>query len=274
MKIQRITYSQAKEGVQNEMTMFYAPVSEMSASKINWKVLSTPADKLVRGIVIKGDDAYAITYNGAKNYKVIYTSLKNPDWNNAATVAAEKPDQTIEGITYCKDYMFITYSDGINNFISKYNFSTKKTTEIKLPFSGNAGVNCIDTKSNNCLVGITSWNKPYTEFDYNAETDAFSPGSFNKPVVYPAPYRDIVVEEVQAKGEDGTMIPLSIIHKKGIKMDGSNVCFMDAYGAYGISMTPYFSTRYNSLAVRGVVVCRSTCAWRQRERRGMVQGWL
>jgi prolyl oligopeptidase len=90
------------------------------------------------------------------------------------------------------------------------------------------------------LIGITSWTKPYTEFNYNAETDAFTPSAFNKPVVYPKPYQDLVTEEVQVKGHDGVMIPLSIIHKKGINMDGSNVCFMDSYGAYGISMTPLF----------------------------------
>jgi prolyl oligopeptidase len=50
------------------------------------------------------------------------------------------------------------------------------------------------------------------------------------------------------------MIPLSIIYKKGIKLDGSNTCLMDAYGAYGISATPYFSVRENALAVRGVVI--------------------
>ncbi len=240
--------------VQNEMTMFYAPIDQLNAPKIQWQVLCTPADKLVRSIIMKDDDVYAITYNGAKNYKVVASSLKHPDWNNATTVAAEKADQTIESIAYCKDYMFITYSDGINNFISKYNFNTKKTSEIKLPFTGTVGITCYDTKSNNCLIGITSWNKPYTEFNYNAETDAFSPSSFNKPVVYPAAYQNLVVEEVQVKGHDGAMIPLSIIHKKNIKMDGTNVCLLDGYGAYGISMTPYFSTRENALAVRGVIV--------------------
>lgn len=240
--------------VQNEMKMYYAPMTEFNAPKIDWKVLCMPSDKIVRGLVIKDDDVYAITYNNAKNYKVVATNLKHPDWNNATTVAAEQADKTIESLAYSKDYMFITYSDGINNFISKYNFTTKKTTEVKLPFSGTVGITCFDTKLNNCIVDITSWNKPYTEFDYNAETDAFTPGSFNKPVVYPAPYQNLVTEEVQVKGHDGVMIPLSIIHKKGIKMDGSNVCLMDSYGAYGISMTPFFSVRENALAVRGVVV--------------------
>ncbi|MEO8772533.1 MAG: prolyl oligopeptidase family serine peptidase [Ferruginibacter sp.] len=240
--------------VQNEMKINYAPIGEFNAKKINWKVLCTPADKIVRGIVIKDDDIYAITYNNAKNYKVVATSLKKPDWNNALTVAAEQADKTIEGITYSKDYMFITYSDGINNYISKYNFATKKTSVVKLPFSGTVGVTCFDTKSNNCLVGITSWNKPYTEFNYDASTDVFTASSFNKPVVYPQAYQDLVTEEVEVKGHDGVMIPLSIVHKKGIKMDGSNVCFMDAYGAYGISATPYFSVRENALAVKGIVL--------------------
>ncbi len=240
--------------VQNEFKFYYAPIEEFNAPKINWKVLCTQDDKLVRGVAIKGDDIYAISYNNAKNYKVVSTSLKKPDWKNAITIAAEQKDKTIESLSYSKDYMFITYSDGINSYLSKYNFATKKTTEVKLPFSGTVGVNCFDTKSNNCLVGITSWNKPYTEFNYDAATDVFAASSFNKPVVYPKAYQELVTEEVEVKGHDGIMIPLSIVHKKGIKLDGSNICFMDAYGAYGSSATPYFSVRENSLAVRGVVV--------------------
>lgn len=77
--------------------------------------------------------------------------------------------------------MFITYSDGINNHITKYNFNTKKTSDIKLPFSGTANIYTYDTKTNNCIARITSWNKPFTEFMYNAETDVFTPSVFNKP---------------------------------------------------------------------------------------------
>lgn len=239
--------------VQNEFKLYYAPIEQYNVPKINWEVLCTPADKLVRSFVLKDDDVYAITYNNAKNYKVIATKLNHLDWNNATTIAAEQADKTVERLAYCKNYMFITYSDGVNNYLSKYNFTTKKTSEVKLPFLGTVGVTCFDTKSDNLLIGITSWNKPYTEFNYNAETDVFTPGSFNKPVIYPKPYQDLVVEEVQVKGHDGVMIPLSIVHKKGMKMDGSNVCLMDGYGAYGISATPYFSIINNSLPVRGAV---------------------
>jgi prolyl oligopeptidase len=244
----------AEYSVQNEMKMYYAPIDAISSSKINWKILCTPANKLVRGMIMKGNDVYAITYNNAQNYKVVATNLKHPNWDNAATVAAERTDETIEGITNSKDYMFITYSDGINNYLSKYNFSTKETSKVKLPFQGTLYITCINKETNNCLVGITSWNKPYTEFNYNSDTDVFTPSIFNKPVKYPAAYENLVVDEVQVKGHDGAMIPLSIIHNKGIKMDGSNACLLEGYGAYGISLNPDFSILLNALAVRNVVV--------------------
>ena len=240
--------------VRQEMFTYYAPISQLNSGKIDWKILCRPEDKIVRGREIIGNDIYAITSKNVKNYKLVHTTLSSPDWDKAETVAEEKQDQTLESVTHCKDYLFLTYSDGINSHIYKYDIRTKKTSEIKLPFSGTAFIFCLDNRTNNCFVGLTSWNKPYTEFNFNAVTEVFSLSIFNKPSVYPAAYKDLQVEEVEAKGHDGVMIPLSIIYRKGIKRDGSNVCLMDSYGAYGISMTPYFNYLENSLAVKGVVI--------------------
>ena len=240
--------------VQPEIIQYYAPVGQIGDKKISWKTLCKASDKLVRGLSVIADEAYAITHSDAKNYKLIATSMLNPDWTKAVTIAPEKSDQTLEYFINCKDYLLIVHSDGINNHLSKYNFRTKTTMAVKLPFSGTIGISCINTKTNNCILGITSWNKPYTEFNYNAINDALTPSSFNKPSVYPAPYKDLQVQEVEVKGHDGVMIPLSIIYKKGIKMDGHNVCLLDGYGAYGMSATPYFDVLTNALAVKGVVI--------------------
>ena len=161
--------------VRSEMFTYYAPVSQLNTGKIDWKILCRPEDKIVRGREIIGNDVYAITYKNAKNYKLVHTTLTNPDWDKAETVAEEKQNQTLESITHCKDYLFLTYSDGINNHIYKYHLTTKKTSEIKLPYSGSAFIFCLDNTTNNCFVGITSWNKPYTEFNFNAEQMRFRP---------------------------------------------------------------------------------------------------
>jgi prolyl oligopeptidase len=236
------------------MKFYYAPIAQLQSGNIQWKPLSTIDDKLVRSADMDGDNMYAITYNGAKNYKLITTDLKKPNWTTAKIIGPEKGTQTLESFTRSKDFLLLTYSDGINNQVYKYNTKDNSSTEVKLPFTGLVNISCMDTKTNDFFISITSWNKPFTEFLFNANTNTFSASPFNKPAVYPDSYKNLVVEEVEVKGHDGVMIPLSIIYKKGLKKDGSNVCLMDAYGAYGISMSPYFNVRLNSLAVKGVVV--------------------
>lgn len=98
----------------------------------------------------------------------------------------------------------------INTQIFKYDIQTEETTELKLRFSGTAYAFCDDKKTNHCTVGITSWTKPYAECDFNATKGIFRPGKFNKAPVYPAAYSDVVVKEVEVKGYDGTIMPLSI----------------------------------------------------------------
>ena len=240
--------------VRNEFEMFYAPIPATYNEKIKWKTLSVPDDKLVRSILIKGDDVYSITHNNAKNYKLVHTTLKSPDWKNAETVVEEKADQTLESADYSKDFILMIHSDGINSHLSKYDVRTKKSTSVKLPSSGSVSVFCLDPKTNNWTVGITSWTRPYTEYSYNPETETFSPDKFNKAPVLPKAYSDLEVREIEVKGHDGAMIPLSIIVKKGTALNGQNAAFVESYGAYGYSFTPFFSALRMSLATRGVVV--------------------
>jgi len=248
-------YIFAGEGsVQNEMVIYYAPIEQINAPKIQWKTLCKADDKLVRGMEFIGDSVFAITYNGAKNYKLVGVDIKNPDWSKARTVAEEKPNQTLEDITHCKDYLIMTYSDGINSQVYKYELATGKVTELTLPFIGTATVSCLDNKTNICTVDLASWVKPNTEFDFDAATGVFTPGSFNKPPAYPAAYNNLEVKEVEVKGHDGVMIPLSIMYRKGTKLDGNNVCLMDGYGAYGISISSSFWYPEATLVVKGVVV--------------------
>ncbi|QAA81048.1 S9 family peptidase [Aequorivita sp. H23M31] len=240
------------ETVQREMALYYAPISEFNAT-INWKPLITTEDEIVRNTEFFDGKIYGITYKNAKNFQLVATDLKNPDWKNAEIVVPEK-SYTLENFIRSKDYILLHYSDGLVDYLFKYNPKTKKTTEVKTPYKGSIYLIRLDYNSNEIVMLSTSWNKPFTDFIYNADTDQFSESSFNKMPDYPDSYTNLVVEEVEVKGHDGLMVPLSIIYQPGIKKDGSNVCYMEGYGAYGISMTPSFATRLYSMAVKGVVI--------------------
>jgi prolyl oligopeptidase len=237
--------------VQNEMRLYYAPVSELKNDKIKWSVLCKPSDNLVRGFTFEGDYVYAVTHTGAPQFKVVRTSVKHPDWTNAETVIPEQAD-SIQSIVKTKHYLLVVYSDGVVCRIVKYNFANGQTNDVKLPASGTLTVSCPDWKSDRCLVEITSWTSPRTMYDYDAKTDAFAKSIFNTGIMYPG-FENLVSEEVQVPGHDGVMIPLSIVYEKGLVMNGSSSCILDGYGAYGISETPYFSILH-SIATKGVVL--------------------
>lgn len=246
----------AVETVQREMRLYYAPVAELANTKIKWDVLCKISDNLVRGWAFDGDYIYAVTHTGAPNYKVVRTGIRHPDWEHAETVIPEAAD-SIQSIIKTNHYLLVVYSDGIVCRLAKYSLADCKTTEVKLPMSGTVSVNCPDWKTDRCLVYITSWTSPQTIYDYEATNDTFAMSIFNTDVTYPG-FEDLVSEEVEAPGHDGTMISLSIIYKKGIKLDGSNCCILNGYGAYGFSMTPGFNIR-NSIAARGVVLAFAHC---------------
>jgi prolyl oligopeptidase len=65
---------------------------------------------------------------------------------------------------------------------------------------------------------------------------------------------DIESEEVQVPAPDGTLIPLSIVHQRGLKLDGSNPVLLNGYGAYGSSLDANFDPIYLAWLERGGVL--------------------
>jgi prolyl oligopeptidase len=237
--------------VQPELRLLIASVSDLDQGQVHWKPLVQRADKLVRGVAITPEWVYSITAVDAPHYKMVRARLDSPDWKHAETVIPEAAD-SIDSMTQSKDYLLVAYTDGINGRLVRHDLVTGTSTEVSLPLKGTVGAKCPDAHSNRCLVTISSWLQPPAVYEVDAATGEVRNSVFTTEVHYPE-MADLVVEEVEVPGHDGTMIPLSIIHRKDIKLDGSSPCILEGYGAYGISWNPGFSPRY-SIASRGVVV--------------------
>ena len=237
---------------QREVRLFCAPSSELRGSSIKWNELCRLSDNIVRGFEPYGDYLYAITHTDAPKRKVVRTRLEHPDWEHAEVVVPEAKDSVIS-LTKSKNYLFIAYSDGINGRILKYDFATGKKSDVKLPGVGEVQISSPDWRTNLCHVVITSWTSPSTRYDYDADRETFQKSKFHVDANYPG-LGDVVAEEVDVPGHDGVMIPLSIIYRKGVPLDGSHSCILKGYGAYGISDTPSFDITRHSLALHGVVM--------------------
>ncbi|HMS66950.1 MAG TPA: prolyl oligopeptidase family serine peptidase [Saprospiraceae bacterium] len=239
--------------VQAEKRIYYAPISDIHKSKINWKTISEQKDTINGVYELMNGKIYAATSMGATNFKIIATDAAAPNWKTAETIISEK-ETKLDLFIRTKDYLVLVYTDGINNTMFKYHPQTKVTSQITLPYSGTGFVFNLDKKSNTIFVNMTSWSKAIQEFEINLDNNQTQLSKFNKQNVYPKEFEDIVVEEVEVTGHDGVKIPLSLIYKKGLEKNGENVCIMESYGAYGASMTPYFNYSTIYLVTKGVVL--------------------
>ena len=241
--------------VDRRADVFVAPLADLTKPAIPWKRLAAPADSVYDFYKI-GRQMYLYSVKGAPNGQILVTDADNP---NPATASILLPQgkKNITRILTTKDILFVTLNDGINDEIRQYDTRTGQWANVPIPGTGTMGIEPYDAPhSNEVLAYITSWNNPGTAYDYDADTRQIAVSAFDVQPNYPG-VADLVVEELEIPGHDGVMIPLSVVYKKGLKRDGSAVCFMTGYGAYGISATPYFNRRNLALLNQGVILAET-----------------
>lgn len=158
----------------------------------------------------------------------------------------------ITSLYTANDNLYYTTSKyGIAAFLYEYKNGTE--TKLELPYpSGEIVLESPSKESLMLQVGIDGWTHDYTRYLFMDNAFTIDPLSNHKN--YPE-FKDIEVNEVLVTSHDGVEVPLSIISKKGMPYDGSNPTFIYTYGAYGDSITPFFSPVFlNWVRLGGVLV--------------------
>jgi prolyl oligopeptidase len=120
-----------------------------------------------------------------------------------------------------------------------------------LPISTVGGLD--SWQDDNLVFGNVSYLKPFAWFTFNPGDK--TPRRSALYMTSPADFEDIEVVREFAASKDGTKVPLNILRKKGLKLDGQNPTLLYGYGGYGVSMTPSFdSTRRIWFDAGGVYV--------------------
>jgi prolyl oligopeptidase len=216
------------------------PVSELGKTNSGWKKVAGFSDG-VSDIAIHGDDLYVLTYHNAPRYKVVMTDAGKPDLATAETVVP--PSQAVvTGIDAAQDALYVQLMDGAISRLLRVPYgSNPKAEEVALPLKGTAMVET-DPRLPGALIGLTSWAKAYRIYAYNPTTNRVTLTGLQPAGPYDNP-KNIKSVEVKVRSYDGTMVPLSIVYPKGLKLDGANPTWLRGYGAYGYTIRPSFSPR-------------------------------
>jgi len=234
-------------GVKNEKDVYVAPFQETPKPDTPWrKVADDSAD--ITNLDFHGDELFLLSHKDASRYKVLRTSLGNPDLPSA-TVVVPSGEQVIANIAAAADGLYIQDLDGGIGKLRRLSYGSSRAEPVKLPFDGAIQSLVTHPTEAGAWLELVGWTKPPLWYSLDAKTQKAE----DTHIVPPSPvdFSQIVSEEVKAKSVDGTMVPLSIVHKRGIPMDGSNPTWLEGYGAYGITIDPVFRPTWLAFLERG-----------------------
>jgi prolyl oligopeptidase len=227
-------------GVRNEVTLYVAPTETLTSSAVAWKKFCDVDDD-VTGFDVHGDDIYFVSHHQAPRFKVLRAKIATGDAAHADVVVPPS-ESVVQNVAAASDAVYVQSLDGGIGRLSRVPYTTDKPEPVTLPLEGAVGLSGTDQRVQGTLLELTSWIRARKIYAYDPSSQAVTDtklqpvGKFDEPT-------DLESHELKAKSYDGTMVPVSVVHKKGLKLDGKNPLLLNGYGSYGITLDPYFDPR-------------------------------
>lgn len=174
----------------------------------------------------------------APNSKIVTTDFSKPGVENWKDIVPET-ENAMRSVNTAGKKMFVNYLKDASTFIKQFDYKGKPERDIELPGIGSAGSFGGRTDEQEVYYSFTSFTTPTSIYKYDIAS--------GKSMLYAKPKVDFNPDDYETKqvfynSKDGTKIPMFIVHKKGLVLDGKNATWLYAYGGFGISLTPAFST--------------------------------
>jgi oligopeptidase B len=197
---------------------------------------------------------YIRTNRGATNFRIVTAPPSDPSEKNWKEFVGHNPAVKIEDVSLFADHAVLSgWENGLQQ-LEVLDLKTSKRHRIKFPEPVYAAGLSVNREFNTATVrySYNSLVTPNSTFDYDMKTGESTllkqtevPGGFDR-----TNYKS---ERVFAIASDGTRIPMSMVYRKGVKLDGSAPLLLYGYGSYGASIPPTFSSNRLSLLDRGVI---------------------
>src|SRR5205823_2187061 len=186
-----------------------------------------------------GDDGtlYAMTIKDAPLGRIVAIPLAKPSLAAARVVI---PENTVaaESVLATRTRLYVTYRTGGPSAVRIFTLDGKAQGE--LPVAPVSDIQVAERLAgDDVLVRTMSYVQPRTISRYEARRNRLVRTQLDGR--YDFDFDDAIVVRDFAVSKDGTRVPINIIHRKGIALDGTHPVLLYGYGGYGVSMAPYFS---------------------------------
>jgi prolyl oligopeptidase len=224
---------------------------DAKAADKTWKPIVAEVGDDDFGVVDNVGDKFLVeTNHKAPNGRVFLFDPKNPAEANWKDVLPEKAEP-LQGAGTAGGKLFASYLKDVTTRVSVYSLDGKPENEIQLPALGIAGGFGGNPDDKVIFYTFTSFNYPPSIYRYDISSRKST--LFRAPEIpgfQPANYE---VKQVFYTSKDGTRVPMFLVHKKGLRLDGSNPTLLYGYGGFNASTTPGFSALRLALLEQGFV---------------------
>jgi len=193
-----------------------------------------------------------ITNFKAPKYRVISIDPNQPDEKYWQQVISEK-ENVLSSACVKKNFMIAGYTKDAQSHYEVYSLKGEYLHDVDLPQIGAVDGFYGDKDETETFYTITSFTSPSTIYKYNVETNK---SELYRKTAIKFDDSGYVTKQVFYKSKDGTQIPMFIVHKKDLKLDGKNKVWMYGYGGFNISLLPSFSITRAMWIEQGGVYCQ------------------
>ncbi len=230
----------------------YIPADDAMAE---WKVILPREENHEYAVDHYKGEFYITTNKNAENFRVVRAPVADPSEKNWQDFIAHNPAIKLEGINFFKNHAVVSELENGLEYLKVLDLKTKRApVRIETPesvYTMGMGTNP-EFNTDSIQYSYASMITPSSTYEYDLKTRK-SKLLKQQEVLGGYDKSKYETKRVWAEARDGVKVPVSIVMKKGTKLDGKAPMLLYAYGSYGYSMTPEFSTARLSLVDRGMI---------------------
>jgi oligopeptidase B len=197
---------------------------------------------------------YIRTNRNAKNFRVVTAPINDPSEKNWKPFIDHNPKVKVDGLATFANHLVVSEREGGLNYLRVIDMKSKQSHRITTEEQDYAlfmGANPeFDTTT--LRFNYQSMVTPNSVYDYDMKTRQRKLLK-QQEVLGGYDPKNYEARRIWSVARDGTKVPISVVYKKGVKFDGAAPMLLYAYGSYGASMAPTFSSNRLALLDRGVI---------------------
>ena len=200
------------------------------------------------------DKFYVLSNSDALNFKLMQTSETATEQSNWKEIIPHRADVLLEGIDVFKNYLVVSEKKNALNHIRIINQQTQTEHYLEFPEEVYLAGTSVNPEFNTEILrySYTSLTTPSSVIDYDMNTRVSEVKKTTEVIGGHNP-DNYEARRLWVTSRDGVQIPVSMVYKKGVEMNGNAPLLLYAYGSYGSSTDAYFSTIRLSLLDRGFI---------------------